>query len=322
MRPLSVALHWLFGNNTARSVFRQPGFSPQAWEKFEPVGVTLMEGFRLALDIQDLSKLAERLNHAPTMWRGIAYEGAGMGLATLDALGRERRRVVAFGAGAGQAHLYPFYVGVGLAYARLRIRPETRLVGLDPLLGWVTADGYGFHEAFFRRRRYVDLAQPAHRLTSYGQRMFDQGVGRALWFSLGADPDLVARHVAVFAPQRRGDVWAGVGLAAAYGGGAGTAALERLCERATGHLRGIGRGAAIAAWGREHADNAASHTELACQQLIGLTSVAAAQVVSEAATGLPVVSSTPIHRIWCDRIDTVLAPHLHRTHLDRKISHV
>lgn len=322
MSPFSAVRRRLFGSNTARRVFHQPGFSPQAWEKFEPVGLTLMEGFHLALEIKDPTELAHRLDGAPTTWRGIAYEGAGMGLATLDVLGLERRRVAAFGTGAGRAHLYPFYVGVGLAYARLRVRPESRLASLDPLLGWVTADGYGFHEAFFRRRRYVDHAQPARHLTRYGRRMFDQGIGRALWFSLGADPDLVARHVAVFAPSRHGDIWAGVGLATAYGGGADPGALERLCERVAGHLPGVVRGAAIAAWGREQAANSTFHTELACQQLIGLTSTAAAQVVAEATTGLPGLSSTPAHRIWCDRIDTALVSRLHHTHPDRKLSHV
>lgn len=322
MSPFKAVLHRLFGNNTARKVFHQPGFSPQAWEKFGLVGVTLMKGFHLALDIKDLTELAERLDHASPMWQGIAYEGAGMGLATLDALGREGRRVAAFGTGVGRTHVYPFYVGVGLAYARLRVRPESRLSDLDPLLGWVTADGYGFHEAFFRRRRYVDLAQPARHLTRYGRRMFDQGIGRALWFSLGADPDLVARHLTMFAPVRRDDVWTGVGLAAAYGGGASPVVLDRLYERASDHLPSVARGAAIAAWGREHAGNATSHTDLACQRLIGLASTAAAQVVAEAATGLPRFSSTPIHCIWYGRIDAMLAPCLHHAHSDRKFSHV
>lgn len=322
MSPLSALRHRLFGADTARRVFHQPGFSPQAWVKFEAVGETLMEGFHLALDVKDPQALADRLDQTAGVWRGIAYEGAGMGLATVDALAGEPRRVAAFGDGAGAAHLYPFYVGVGLAYARLRVRPETRLAGLDPLIGWVTADGYGFHEAFFRRRRFVDQARAADHLTRYGRRMFDQGIGRALWFSLGADPETVARHVRAFSPDRHHDVWAGVGLAAAYGGGAQPGALDRLYKLAADHLAAIARGAAIAAWGRDHADNAADHTELACRRLTGLSAAASAQVVSEAARNLPGLSPTPIHRVWCDRIDTALAPHIPLTHTVREISHV
>ncbi|GLF93024.1 DUF1702 family protein [Streptomyces yaizuensis] len=297
----------LFGIPSARAVFSRPGFAPQAWERFAPVARSLMEGYHAALEDPRLPALTARLDAVEPSLTGFAYEGAGMGLAALDAVSPRKRRLDAFVAGPGAPHIYPVYVGVGLAYARLRRAPEDRLAGLDPLLGWVTADGYGFHEAFFRRRRCVERHAVPARLSAPGRRYFDQGVGRALWFSGGAQVDLVARLVAGFPPARHADLWSGVGLASAYGGGADEDALRSVLTHAPGHRRRLARGAATAAWGRRTAGNETEHTDLACRVFCGRGSGDAAAVVAEAARDLPVISVEPAYEIWRRRIEEALA---------------
>lgn len=307
MTTVGAVRRRLFGIPSAKAVFSRPGFAPEAWERFAPVACSLMEGYHAALEDPRLRILAARLEAVEPQLKGFAYEGAGMGLAALDAVTPWQRRLDAFVAGPGAAHIYPVYVGVGLAYARLRRTPESQLAGLDPLLGWVTADGYGFHEAFFKRRRYVEQHAVPTRLSRYGRRFFDQGVGRALWFSNGAVVDRVTRSIAGFQPERHADLWSGVGLASAYGGGADEAALRTVLAHAAAYRPQMARGAATAAWGRRTAGNQAAHTDLACRVFCARGSEDSAAVVEEAARDLPVISVEPRYEIWRRRTEDRLA---------------
>ncbi len=262
-----------------------------------------MEGYHATLEDPRLPVLAARLDAVEPALRGFAYEGAGMGLAALDAVTPGGRRLDAFVAGPGAPHIYPVYVGVGLAYARLRRTPESMLARLDPLLGWITADGYGFHEAFFKRRRHVERHALPARLTDTGRRFFDQGVGRALWFSGGAVADRVAHLVTGFPPGRHADLWSGVGLASAYGGGTDEAGLRTVRDLAGAHRPRLARGAAVAAWGRRAAGNPTPHTDLACRVFCGQDADEAAAVVEEAARDLPLISVEPACELWRRRIE-------------------
>ncbi|MEU8845650.1 DUF1702 family protein [Streptomyces sp. NPDC048564] len=293
----------LFGIPSAKAVFSRPGFAPEAWERFAPVATSLMEGYHAALEDPRIPVLTSRLEAVEPSLKGFAYEGAGMGLAALDAIAPWKRRLQAFTGGPGARHVYPVYVGVGLAYARLRRTPESRLAELDPLLGWVTADGYGFHEAFFKRRRYVEKHDVPTRLSRHGRRYFDQGVGRALWFSSGGVVERVTRLVAGFQPDRHADLWSGVGLASAYGGGVDEAALRSVLSSALAYRPQLARGAATAAWGRRTAGNPAAHTDLACRVFCARGSGEAADIVEAAARDLPVISVEPRHEIWRRRTE-------------------
>lgn len=308
MTTAGVIRRRLFGIPSAQAVFSRPGFAPEAWERFAPVARSLMEGYNAALEDPRLPALTARLEAVESPLKGFAYEGAGMGLAALDAL-VPRRRLDAFVAGPGASHIYPVYVGVGLAYARLRLTPESQLASLDPLLGWVTADGYGFHQAFFKWRRYVERHAVPTGLSRYGRRFFDQGVGRALWFANGAVTDRVSHLIGGFQPDRHPDLWSGVGLAAAYGGGADEAGLRSVLANASAFRPQLARGAATAAWGRRTAGNQTEHTDLACRILCGLGSEEAATVVEEAARDLPVISVEPGYEIWRGRTEDSLAAH-------------
>lgn len=306
MSTLGTLRRRLFGIPSARAVFSRPGFAPAAWDTFQPVAESLMEGYHATLESSTLDQLHARLEKVDVPFQGFAYEGAGMGLAALDAVAPWRDRVTQFLDGPARHHAFPFYVGVGLAYARMRSAPEAHLGRLDPVLGWVTADGYGFHEAFFHRRRTVTNHAVPARLTPFGRRMFDQGVGRAIWFSGGADPERAHAEVVAFPGQRHRDLWAGVGLASSYGGGTTADGLRHVLEAAGSHSSEVARGAAIAAWGRHQASNQADHTDLACRVYAGRSAYDAAKVVDEALVGLPATGPNPLHAVWRDRIAQAL----------------
>lgn len=297
----------LFGVPNEEIVFSQPGFAREAWLRFQPVAHSLVEGYHYTLEDSRLPVLVPRLEAFAPELHGFAYEGAGMAIGALDCLAPWKDRLTAFIDGPAGKHIYPTYVGVGMALARLHRRPEPYLKRLDPLLGWVILDGYGFHEGFFSRKRYVEQrAVPTH-LTPYGRRIFDQGLGRCIWFSSGGVVDLVTALIAPFAQERQAEIWSGVGLACAYAGGTTREEAERLLTIAAPYRAHLARGAAVAAQGRLLAGNMAAHTELACEVFCGRSSGEAASVADVARINLPANGAEPMYEVWRQRMQAHFA---------------
>ncbi|TDT30099.1 DUF1702 family protein [Naumannella halotolerans] len=298
MTALGLIRRRLFGVSSAAAVFSSDGFSPMAWTKFNHVANTLVHGYHAALRDPRPARLTAELATTPNELRGIAWEGAGMGLGALDSVDPSQRWVMQYGNGAAKNHLYPFYIGVGMALARLRRPPERSLPQLDPVVGWVIADGYGFHETFFRRQRHAPYVPVPDALTSYSQQMFDQGVGRALWFSLGADADLVNFHIRGFEPHRHEALWTGVALAGSYCGG-NREQLKKVTVHAAPFRTQLAVGSAIAAWGRAEAASPASHTQTACEVFADTSFDEAARIASRARDNVPsITGSTSAMELW------------------------
>ena len=246
----------VLGISPGEACFSRRGFRETdrpAQMLLEEVGTVFIYGYNAAL-CGDPSEVARRLASVSPDLTGFAYEGAAMALCLLDYVQptpRRGGRFQRFLNGAGAGHLYMAYIGAGWALARLpwaRRRPSKFLEALDPLLHWLTVDGYGFHEGYFHTTRTVeDQARPT-QLESYAARAFDQGLGRSLWFVEGADVERVASRVGAFPIGRRDDLWSGIGLASSYAGGlesVGLATLRDLCPMP--HRVSLGQGAAFAA---------------------------------------------------------------------------
>jgi hypothetical protein len=280
----------------ARRRFRVPRESVR--RRLERVGESFLHGYHAALAGVDPEVLTARLSDVELEFRGFAYEGAAMAIDLLDQLAPWRKpRLPAFLDGPGGPHIYMAHVGVGWSMARLPLRLEHRLSRLDPLLRWLALDGYGFHEGYFHWPQYADGKTWPKRLSRYGLRAFDQGLGRSLWFVGGADPDWITKALAVFPESRRANLWSGVGLACAYAGGADAWEIKRLRVAANVYYSHLAQGAVFAAGARSHAGNPAEHTELACQLLCDLTAQAAAAVSDETQLHAQ-EGSEPAYEVW------------------------
>jgi hypothetical protein len=146
---------------------------------------------------------------------------------------------------------------------------------------WLALDGYGFHEGYFNWRRSVVQHRVPMGLTADAAQVFDQGLGRSLWFVRGADPSSVAAAIASFEAVRHNDLWSGIGLAAAYAGSATANDLRILRESAAPHEVALVQGVVFAAEARRRARNPVAHTELACTELLGMSCGAAADIAIE-----------------------------------------
>jgi enediyne biosynthesis protein E3 len=298
-----------FGISLEEATFARRGFrvgEAGAQQRLEQIGDVFLQGYHAALEEDAPEALALRLGAVDAELRGFAFEGAAMGLTLLDHLspGKEKR-LQTFLNGPGAAHIYMAHVGVGWAVARLpwlRRHAEQYLTRLDPLLCWLAVDGYGFHEGYFNWRRAIERQTIPRQLKGYARRVFDQGLGRSLWFVEGADIPGISSTVASFEPERHADLWSGAGLACAYAGGVDQAGIEAMRMAAQAYTPQLAQGAAFAAKARQRANNPAAHTEMACKVLCGLSTEAAALITDVALERVPGDGKEPAYEVWRQRI--------------------
>lgn len=288
--------------------------SPAAREQLETVGRSFLAGYAFAAEASEPDDATAPLEQLSTTFKGFAYEGAAMGFAVRDGLPFGRHdHVERFLAGAGAPHIYMVYVGVGWAMARLPRFRWPKPADWDPLLRWLILDGYGFHQAYFHTQRYVhehyvDLTfgWPGDKATGgagwYANHAIDQGIGRALWFVGGTDPDVVAGLIGAFPADRHPDLWGGAGLAATYAGGADEGELRRFQDLAGEHRPLLAQGSAFAAEARVKAGLTIAHTRLAAGVFCGATPEEAARISAEQRPTGPVPAGEVAYEVWRQRI--------------------
>lgn len=304
--------------NVIETTLDRRGFhkkSPAAQERLETVGKTFLDGYAFAVEARTPVDAVTSLEEVPEWLRGFAYEGAGMGFAVLDGLpfGRSDnvRRFLA--TPRGDANEYLAYVGIGWAMARLPRFRWPKPAALDPVLAPLVLDGYGFHQAYFRTARYVDgqyrnprFPWPGGPHGSYANNAIDQGIGRAMWFINGTDPDRVADMIDTFPEERRGDLYSGVGLAATYAGGGDSELAERelriVARRAGDHLGNVAQGSAFAANARVRAGYVPPHTGFATAMFCGTTPQEAARVADELRPANDAGGGKPAYEVWRQRL--------------------
>lgn len=297
----------VLGISAAETRFERRGFrgaTPEVRQRLEAIGATFVEGYHAALDVARADLLPERLQGVEREMAGFAYEGAAMGLAVLDTVmpwrNSEWRALLA---GAGAPHAYMVYIGAGWAAARLGGNVARFMKNEDdPVLRWLVIDGLGFHDGYFHWPRTITAQRRPEQFGAHALRVFDQGLGRSLWFVEGAEPSRIARTIARFDPERRGDLWAGAGLAATYAGGIDHAGLEALRAACGTHLPHLAQGAAFAAQARVRASNPAPGTDLACGILCGMAAPDAAEITEQARRDLADDAGTPAFELWRRRI--------------------
>lgn len=290
--------------------------SPAAREMLETIGETFLTGYAYAVEARVPAEAQARLEEIPPEFRGFAYEGAGMGFAVLDGLPFGGRHVSRFLKGRANDHVYMVYVGVGWALARLpRFRwGKASIAATDPVLRWLVLDGYGFHQAYFHTDRYVHqryqepgFPWPVGGPATYASRVIDQGIGRAIWFVGGADPERAADLIDSFDETRRADLYAGAGLAATYAGAADGEELRSFIERAGPYQRNVAQGSVFAATARVRAGLVTPHTTLATGLLCGATPAEATRLADTTRTSPFPESSVPPYEVWRERIASGIA---------------
>ncbi|MDJ0597661.1 MAG: DUF1702 family protein [Crocosphaera sp.] len=302
-------------------------------QHLETIGKTFLQGYEIAIAFNDPNLVIVQLNKIEEEYRGFAFEGAAMGLALLDRLTPwNKTRISQFLSLEGQNHIYMTYVGIGWLLARLPGGVQWYLRKLEnrqrnevnfspsassassaphtphpshtphPLIGWLAIDGYGFHQGYFHWREYIQGILPPKNLSGYSCRVFDQGLGRSLWFVKGANLEAIERAIAQFQPSRRADLWSGIGLACAYAGGIENSQLGVLKQVAKPYYPQFAQGVAFAAKTRLRAGNLTEHTDIAVQKLCEMSVQQAADLTDDTLVGLSYGQTIPAYEQWRQRI--------------------
>jgi hypothetical protein len=286
-----------------------------ATDRLEAVPQAVVCGFEWAIAAHDLTDLNRRLRLVEEEQRGFAYEGAVMAYTILDTIRGNRTRELL--SGAGEKHTLLAYIGIGFAMARLP-RPLWKKVLPDlpsryhPTMSWLAVDGYGFDRAYFETERWVDRQEipnpyPWQGAPEYFPRAVDQGIGRALWFICGADPDKVSTAVRRFTDARQADLWSGVGLAATFAGGCPSDGMAQLRKAAGEHWSELALGSVFAVKARTDAGFVPEHTVMANQQLTCLSIEGATALAERTEVGHEGSGPLPQYEIWRRRIRAHLA---------------
>jgi hypothetical protein len=297
---------------------RFPVTPTDATRRLEAIPQSVVCGFEWGIDSRDLWEVERRVELVEPELRGFAYEGATMALTVRDAMaGGRGHRARDLLRGPGRRHIFLTYIGIGFAMARLprplwkRVVPELDGTPYHPTMSWLAVDGYGFDRAYFDTARWVDrqwrpAPYPWLGRPDYFLHAVDQGVGRALWFINGGHPVDVAAAVRRFAPDRRADLWSGVGLAAAVAGGCPPEGLRHLREAAADCGAHLAQGAVFGAKARDYAGFVPAHTHSAVEVFAGMSLDAASKLADDVSVnGAPASSrsgAAPDYETWRARI--------------------
>jgi len=260
--------------------FDRRGFLPTpASARLERAGVSFIAGYNRVLEAPAPQALLSTLSTFPVAERGFFAEGAAMGAAIRTMCPPWRNSLSPVLSALTENYVHLAHVGVGWAIARIPFARRILSPMLDPMLAPLAIDGRGFHDGYFHG---AAIAAGRLRLRGEPGQVYDQGVGRSLWFSGGADPDRVAAAVEDLDADRREDLWAGVGLACVYAGGADEAAIERLVAKSGPALRWLRQGAAFAVCAHARAGAVPSEAAAAARRICGLTPDTLVRLVDDA----------------------------------------
>jgi hypothetical protein len=236
-----------------------------------------------------MSQEIEKIEDISVEQRPFGYEGAAAASTLLDLLTLTRgRRLHELLAGPARHHRHAAYLGAGRAYALLRLRPVRGARRAHPLMRWLAVDGFGFQWSLSRADRMVGERTMPDLLTRAHCAVFDQGLGRLLWYHDCASPDDVAARIAAYPAGRRADLWSGVGFAATYTGGAEGDELWWLTEQAgaDGFRAHLAQGCTFAIAARLRTGSLPDHTAQAVPILAGADPEEAASWTDDALIAL------------------------------------
>ena len=290
--------------------FARRGFfisSEGSRQHLENIGVAFLDGYNLAIRDDDQNELVQALINTNPELQGFFFEGAAMALSLMDHIfpllrGRWNR----FLHQVGNSQRYILHVGIGWALARVpwcRRNPERYIKSLDLVLRWFALDGFGFHEGYFSWRKTLVVSPVRNSLSSYGKRVYDQGLGRSLWFIAGGDIDKLVWLCGQFEPSRLADIWSGIGLACAYAGCPTETDLSQLRKASKPYILHVGQGVLFAAEAHNRGGISVRHTDHACRVLCGVDTRTAVIITNDAWTNLPIDrSDMPLYELWRSRV--------------------
>lgn len=206
--------------------------------------------------------LIEYLDNTDPEFSSIAYESASMLIAINDIEACTfPTGWLTFADGPALPHKAQVYVGLGWAIAKLNLPFLETLNKLETHIYFRIADGCGYYDGSFRRRQTVLSQQLPFNIPVEALPMYDQGVGRSIWYTAKTDIAKIRSMIETFPANRQPDLWRGIGIAVAYVGGCSETELKTLWQYAGISGLQLAIGAALAARSRIQANTITADTD-------------------------------------------------------------
>lgn len=235
---------------------------------------------------------------------GVFLEGNAMGLALSDYLTpAKRKRWNTLRCEIENRHPYEVHTALGMALGMF----GGKIDNATSLWQWFVLDGLGFQQGLLHPDKFIERRIRSRRaLSAQGAKVFDQGLGRSIWFQSAGDVQRACESVEKFDHERHADLWTGLGVAVAHVGNLPESSLTYLRARAEKHAASFAVGIAIAAHvrhlngtGKEVADNA-------CRIIAGVSAQEAAAIVEHSYAAVYGSTTNDIHMRWQDAISQKL----------------
>lgn len=235
------------------------------------IGTTFLNGYHASLRYKiNFDKIIALSEEEDFYYKGFFFEGVGMGLTLIDFITLTNKSYFKKFITLNQSHKYMLNIGAGWAFARLPfVSIEKQLKNYDSLLCVFLLNGYGFHQAFFQKIKYIDK-RFVPMLSEKALHPFYQGVGRALWFVCGLEIELIFKTINLFPNKFHIDLWEGVGLASTYAGKVSMGELKLLKDLSKINLSSLQQGSSFAAGARSLSGLVHEYTEFATDVLTDL----------------------------------------------------
>ena len=179
----------------------------------------------------DCGPLTLEFQKYPEMFRSIAYESASMQYALADI--KQQHNLLHWFHFLDQhkaAHATQIYIGLGWALAQEQCPPQEFLTLCDAIDVAKAADGYGYYEGTFRRRKSVIQQQQWSHTNEVIIQHYDAGLGRSIWYAAQGSIDGAQQTITSFATHRQPYLWQGLGTAISYVGGCSGDYLKQILQ--------------------------------------------------------------------------------------------
>jgi enediyne biosynthesis protein E3 len=212
-----------------------------------------------------LAELYKYLDSFDIEFRSIAYEAASMCVALGDLKSdNQLKRWFEFAQQAA-LHATQIHVGLGWALAQLQIDPLPFMGGLHPMMRYRVADGYGYYEGIFRKRKGVLSQQRPEWDDATAMDAYDQGLGRSMWYLNNGNIEEAKKLIEKFPVSRQADLWRGLGIAISYAGGCSEEYLLQIISLAGDFKTQLAAGCVMALVSRKVAGFISDDAALVCR---------------------------------------------------------
>jgi hypothetical protein len=212
--------------------------------------------------------LFEKLSSFEPEFRSVAFEAASMSILSSYLKSNSSNQLEQwknFYSTHQSIHKSTLLTGFGWALAVHERNPADFFDQFDPLVAMRILDGYGYYHGLMRSRRSIHNLEIPEYITKDLLFVFDQGLGRALWYLSKGDLEKLMALIQKFPDERKLNLWRGIGTASAYVGGVDVSIYKELNQLAANNSKQFIVGVFFAIRTRMHSNSITEYIKNACR---------------------------------------------------------